>query len=158
MAPDRSTSRSPRDPAAPPRTRVPALAWGALLIFGGAAVWASVPGPAEGRGVPDVWRGTGEPAAAARELQADVREGATHARGDLLKLWWPAHPRAESYRITFDGAGMEAPVSVKVRSNLFLYALDSNALHLPPEFTWEVAAVLPDGSEVMTPPRRYPGR
>lgn len=150
-----TTALPARDPGAAPRTRVPAWAWGALLLFGGALVWASVPGPAVRETVPKVWRETVAPEAAARDLESDVRPGATRGRGDLLKLWWPAHPLAREYRIAFRGSDGEDCGAVTIRGNIFLYDLDSNGLRLPAEFTWEVIAVLPDRSEVRTPPRRH---
>ncbi|HMB69205.1 MAG TPA: hypothetical protein VKU85_07825, partial [bacterium] len=101
-------SIAPRDPAAPPRSHVPPAAWGALLLFGGVLVWASVPGPAAHGSLPAVWRGTGEPTAAAQELQSGLRPGAARGHGDLLRLWWPEHPLAEEYRLHFRGAGGEA--------------------------------------------------
>jgi hypothetical protein len=108
--------------------------------------------------LPEVWRGTTEPDAAAEALQSGLRPGAARGHGDLLRLWWPVHPLALEYRLTFRGAAGEDSAPVSVRGNIFLYDLDSNALHLPAEFTWEVAAVLPDGTEVRSPPRSYPAR
>jgi hypothetical protein len=105
-----------------------------------------------------VWRGTAEPETAAEALQSGLRPGATRGHGDLLRLWWPVHPLAREYRLTFRGPAGGGPDPVNVRGNIFLYDLDSNALQLPAEFTWEVAAVLPDGTEVRSPPRSYPAR
>ena len=158
MSAIRTASLPSRDPAAPPRAHVPPVAWGALLLFGGVLVWASVPGPAAHGSVPEVWRGTGEPAAAVQELQSGLRPGAARGHGDLLRLWWPEHPLAEEYRLTFHGPAGGTTGPVTVRGNIFLYDMDSNALHLPAEFLWEVAAVLPDGSEVRSPARSFPPR
>jgi hypothetical protein len=159
MHPPRPPSPTPDSaPAAARRPRVPSGAWGALLFLGGALVWASVPDPVDRGSLPEVWRGTGEPRAAADALQAGLRPGRTRGRGDLLRLSWPAHPLAREYRLTFRLPGGGGPEPVTVRGNIFLYDLDSNALRLPAEFTWEVAAVLPDGSEVRSPARSYPPR
>jgi len=158
MSPSRTASLPARDPAASPRAHVPSAAWGALLILGGALVWASVPGPAAHGSLPEVWRGTGESAAAVQELQSGLRPGAARGHGDLLRLWWPEHPLAREYRLTFHGPAGQSTGPVSVRGNIFLYDLDSNALRLPAEFAWEVSAVLPDGSEVLSPARSYPAR
>ena len=83
-------------------------------------------------------------------LRTDVRPGGG-VQGDLLRLEWPQHPRAQEYQIRFRDSGGSGPAPVTVSGTVFLYDMKSNALRLPEKFTWEVSAVLPDGSEIVTP-------
>jgi len=147
--------RPVRRPVPASRRRNPIPLWGALFLVGGAVIWFSLSGPRREPAVPDVWHETrGEETAV--QLQSELRPGGD-VHGDLLKLEWPAHPNAREYRVRFRDARGAGPAPVVVQGNVFLYDLRSNALHLPPAFTWDVTAVLPDGSEVVTPPRRFAG-
>ncbi len=157
------SARSPNEPSRPirrgrPRPSVRAqssqrlFVWGVIFVAGGVAVWASISKPTGE--VPAVWRVSSANADAASQMTSVIRELGSDAP-DLLRLEWPAHPSATEYRIRFQSErGQLAPVSV--RSPVFLYDLESNVLRLPSSFEWEVAAVLPDGSEVVSPWRSYP--
>ena len=130
-------------PFSPRANRGPVL-WGIVLLAGGLAAWHSV---ADRETVPVAWQETAGPSGPASRMAAELRSGGP---SDLLRLEWPAHPRARSYEVRFEGAS--APVTVQ--GTVFLYDLQSNVLHLPSDFGWEVSAVLPDGSEVVTPSQR----
>jgi hypothetical protein len=129
--------------------------WGALFLVGGIALWMAVPGTGGSSHVPEVWRETTGPATT-DAMQSNVRTGGA-LQGDLLRLEWPSHPHAHQYRLRFLDTSGNGPAPVTVQGTVFLYDMRSNALHLPPSFTWEVTAVLTDGSEVVTPRRLFPG-
>jgi len=123
--------------------------WGILLLAGGIATWQSI---SERERLPVAWRqSAGEGAAA--QLQAELRPGGAR-RGDLLRLEWPAHPSASSYRVRFAAGDGNPRAPISVPGTVFLYDLDSNVLRIPRDFEWEVSAVLEDGSEVVTPAQR----
>ena len=127
------------------------LAWGGLLVAGGIATWGSVgeePAP-----LPEVWNPTAASADASSRMTSALRNvGAA----PLLRLEWPEHPGAVEYRIRFRGGSFSTPTALAVQSPVFVYDLESDVLRLPDEFQWEVAAVLADGSEVVSPWRTYP--
>ena len=151
-SPRRSASRGPA-PARPRTRRVLPAVWGALFVLGGIAIWASLGRRSEP--LPEVWKQTAQEERSVGALEAEVRPGGGR-QGDLLRLEWPAHPSAKGYRVRFvtqDGYG---PAPVTLSSTVFLYDLATNVLHLPEAFDWEVTAVLADGSEIVSPPRRYP--
>ncbi|GJM45323.1 MAG: hypothetical protein DHS20C21_21650 [Gemmatimonadota bacterium] len=130
-------------------------AWGVLLLVGGVATWSSIarkPTP-----VPTVWNPTVAAANATSQMTSALRHVSSGAP-TLLRLEWPEHPGATEYRIYFRGADGRRPPTLSVRSSVFLYDLESNVLRLPARFEWEVAAVLEDGSEVVSPWRTYPDR
>jgi hypothetical protein len=127
--------------------------WGALLLLGGLGVWWSLPRGSED--VPDAWKESRGPRAGAETLVAETRRP-DPAAGQLLRLEWPAHPRAEGYIVRFQDEKGLGPAPVPVQGTVFLYDLQSNVLHLPEVFEWEVLARLPDGSHVVTPLQRYP--
>lgn len=117
-------------------------------------VWSSIRGGGDAR-VPEVWNEATGPSGPTDEMQSALRP-AGPTQGSLLRLEWPSHPNAESYRIQFlDSRGL-GPAPVPVQSTVFMYDMRSNVLNLPSEFEWVVVAILPDGSEIVTPPRRYP--
>ena len=138
-------------PRHPSRARkiLPVL-WGVVLLGGGIVVWSSSRGRVDP--VPGVWKETSGPAGPVSELRNDVRTSGPD-QGDLLRLEWPTHPRAESYLLRFQGEG-RPPIPVPVQGNVFLYDLQSDVLRLPRDLEWEVSAILADGSEVVTPSRR----
>ena len=76
-------------------------------------------------------------------------------QGDLLRLEWPPHPRAQGYVLRFMDRYGNGPAPLPVQGTVFLYDLESDVLALPREFEWEVSALLPDGSHVVTPRSRY---
>ncbi|NNE43329.1 MAG: hypothetical protein HKN12_03905 [Gemmatimonadetes bacterium] len=141
---NRATGRS-----TPRRQGLPPLVFGGLLLLGGVALWVAISPPGSGS-VPEVWDGVADEAVATDGLRTEVRPGGG-VQGDLLRLEWPEHPRAEKYQIRFRDSGGSGPAPVTVSGTVFLYDLKSNALRLPEKFTWEVSAVLPDGSEIVTP-------
>ncbi|MEZ5064230.1 MAG: hypothetical protein R3B81_05815 [bacterium] len=127
--------------------------FGLLLLSGGVAVYGSVRGDGADE-VPKAWRQVDGPDAPATAMVSEVKTDGSN--GSLLRLEWPAHPKAESYRIRFIDARGAGPAEVPVQSNVFLYDLSSDVLHLPRTFDWIVTAVLPDGSEIVTPKRHHP--
>jgi len=136
------------DPA--PRRNVLPLVWAVLFLVGGGLIFATLPNRSK-NAVPDVWNPTA--VSGASELEAGLRSGGEQ-QGDLLRLTWPAHPDAASYRVQFAANGMGlTPVSVN--GNVFLYDLASNVLGLPARFSWQVTAVMADGSEVTSPSQSY---
>jgi hypothetical protein len=137
-----------------PRRGLHPLLFGLLLLSGGIATWGVARSGGE-RGVPDVWNETSGPDAPVVRMVSELKP-AGPAQGKLLRLEWPEHPRAETYRIRFTDAGGYGPAPVPVQSTVFLYDMDTNVLNLPTHFDWTVIAVLPDGSEVITPQRSYP--
>lgn len=144
-----SSSGAGNSDAAPRRNVLP-LVWSILFLVGGGLILYTLPNRSE-ESVPDVW----DPAAtgAVVALKTDVRSGGEQ-QGDLLRLTWPAHPEAESYRVQFAANGI-AMTPVEALGNVFLYDLKSNVLGLPSQFTWQVTAVMADGSEVVSPMREY---
>jgi hypothetical protein len=159
--PEASARRSrPEEPAIHPRRDEPRrkprrglhpALFGLLLVAGGVAVWGSI--RPERSEVPDVWNETTGPDGPAARMVAQVKPSGP---AKLLRLEWPAHPRADSYRIRFLDERGVGPAPVPVQSTVFLYDMETNVLHLPGRFDWEVTAILPDGSEVLTPTRHYP--
>lgn len=137
---------TPADRSARSRTRA---FWGAVLLAGGLATWHSIPSR---EAVPEVWRETAGPGGTA-DLAAELRPGDSRG-GELLRLEWPAHPRARSYRVRFAGTGGRPRPPIPVQGTVFLYDLRSDVLQLHRDFEWDVSAVLPDGNEVVTPTRR----
>jgi hypothetical protein len=126
---------------------------GLLLAAGGLAVWGSI--QREDSGVPEVWKETTGPDGPSAQLESQLKP-AGPAQGQLLRLEWPEHPNAESYLVEFLDERGVGPAPVPVQSTVFLYDMQTNVLHLPSQFQWVVTAVLPDGSQVVTPSRRYP--
>jgi len=131
---------------------LPAL-WGVLFIVGGLVVWSSI--SRDDSGMPEVWRETADPAHPERHLVSATR-ASENPQGDLLRMEWPAHPQAQHYLVRFRDANGRGPAPVSVQGTVFLYDLNSDVLHLPSRFEWEVTAVLVDGSHVVTPSRRFP--
>jgi hypothetical protein len=130
--------------------------WGILLLTGGVLAWAAT--PRERATLPDVWKVTVAGTDAQAEMRSQIRD-LGDGTSPLLRLEWPEHPDAEQYRIRFRGIdGAPGPSPLAVQSHVFLYDLRSDVLRLPDEFEWEVTAVLPDGSEVVSPWRRHPER
>jgi hypothetical protein len=133
--------------------RVVRLLWGFLLVLGGSLVWNSI--SRQDPEVADVWRiSLASPDASAGMTSAIRRLDSD--RPALLRLEWPAHPNAVEYHLRFRSGTNAAPPPVAVQRPVFLYDLESDVLRLPDRFDWEVAAVLPDGSEVVSPWRSYP--
>ncbi len=129
------------------------LLWGVLLVLGGVSVWNSI--RTADPEVPDVWRVSLASPDAAGGMTSAIRTMGND-RPAVLRLEWPSHPNAVEYRLRFRADGSVAPPPVAVQRPVFLYDLESDVLRLPPEFEWEVAAVLSDGSEVVSPWRSYP--
>ncbi len=128
-------------------------AWGVLLLAGGIATWSSIPRGAAS--IPEMWNPTIVSADASSQMTSVLRQLPSGA-APLLRLEWPEHPGAVEYRIRFRSGEGPTPPALAVQSPVFLYDLQSNVLRLPAEFQWEVAAVLRDGSEVVSPWRSYP--
>lgn len=148
-----NTKTRRRTTAVEPRRRRglhPAL-FGMLLVAGGVAVWGSVRG--DRAAVPEAWDETTGPNGPAAHMVAQVKPSGP---ATLLRLEWPAHPAADGYRIRFLDERGVGPAAVPVQSTVFLYDMQTNVLHLPSRFDWVVTAILPDGSEVVTPTRSYP--
>ncbi len=125
----------------------PPVLWGVVLLGGGLAIWHSIAGWTS---VPEAWRATSGVEGPTTDMVSIVRAGGSQ-QGDLLRLEWPAHPKASAYHVRFRGPSGRVPTPVPVQGTIFLYDLRSNVLQLPREFDWEVTAVLADGSEVVTP-------
>jgi hypothetical protein len=89
-------------------------------------------------------------------LASVIRAGGRE-QNELLRIEWPAHPRAERYLLRFLDESGRGPAPVTVQGTVFLYDLESDVFHLPSTFQWEVTAVLTDGSHVVTPASRFPG-
>jgi hypothetical protein len=125
--------------------------WAAVFLAGGIAVWTAAP---RDEAHPSPWRQTADPSGASAGLDSEIRASA--GEPGILRLEWPSHPRARSYRLRFRG-GDGAPLPpVTLEGTVFLYDLRSDVLDLPDSFEWEVAAVLRDGSEIVAAPRRHP--
>jgi hypothetical protein len=134
----------------PPKRNVLPLVWSVLFLVGGGLILYTLPDRSNDA-IPDVWSPTATSDVTA--LQTEVRAGGEQ-QGDLLRLTWPAHPEAESYRVQFatNGIGL---MPISVNGNVFLYDLASNVLGLPSRFTWQVTALMADGSEVVSPARAF---
>jgi len=141
-------------PSLDTRRPFPLAMWGILLVTGGVLTWAVI--PHRRPPVPDVWRISAVGADA--QMTSTIRDPG-HGAAPLLRLEWPAHPQAVEYRLRFRALdGTPGPTPLAVPTPVFLYDLHSDVLRLPREFEWEVTAVLPDGSEVVSPWRRHPSR
>jgi hypothetical protein len=121
-----------------------------VLLAGGLATWSAI---AEPERLPEAWHVTAGPDGPATHMTAEVRPGGPR-QSDLLRLEWPPHPSAASYIVRVEGDDGRKSSPIAVRGTVFLYDLDLNVLRFPRSFTWKVSAVLPDGSEVVTPARR----
>jgi hypothetical protein len=148
VRPEPRASNAPAHRPTAQRNVLP-LVWSVLFVVGGGLILYTLPNRSKDA-PPDVWNPTATSAAA---LKTEIRPGGGQ-QGDLLRLTWPAHPDAESYRVHFatNGVGL---TPVNVIGNVFLYDLASNVLGLPAHFTWQVTAVTADGSEVVTPPQSF---
>ena len=139
--------------APPPRVpaRMAGFLWGLVFAAGGIAVWIAAPA---GKRAPSPWGQVLEAGAGGEGMGSYVRW--TEGQPEILRLEWPAHPNARSYRLRFrslDGAPLPP---VTLQNTVFLYDLRRDVLDLPESFEWEVAAVLQDGSEIVAPPRTHP--
>jgi hypothetical protein len=114
------------------------------------AAWSAIE---ERERLPDEWCATTGPDGPAARMSAEVRPGGPR-QSDLLRLEWPPHPSATSYLVHFRRSDGRKASPIEMRGTVFLYDLDANAMRLPMSFVWEVSALLPDGSEVVTPARR----
>lgn len=137
-------------------SRAPLTVWGILLLAGGILTWSVI--PRSRPDVPDVWKVSAASSATESQMISTIRELGSDSP-TLLRLEWPEHPAAVEYRIRFRTSdGAPGPTPLAVRSSVFLYDLQSDVLALPRVFEWEVTAVLPDGSEIVSPWRRHPAR
>jgi hypothetical protein len=125
--------------------------YGLLLVGAGCFAWSVLSDKRPS--VPKAWQGAGanSPAAA---LHAGIRS-AGPGQGDLLRLEWPAHPKAESYIVKFEGVNGFASSPIPVLGNVFLYDLKSDVFALPESFRWSVTAVMADGTQVTTGTANY---
>lgn len=125
---------------------------GLLFVAAGGIVWSTL--TEKTVKVPATWQESRGTSAPAEGMSASIRP-AGPGQGDLLRLEWPAHPKAESYLVRFDGANGFKASPIPVLGSVFLYDLKSNVFGLPDTFRWSVTAVMSDGEEVATPPSNY---
>jgi hypothetical protein len=121
--------------------------YGLLLVGAGIFVWSILSD--DRPSVPKAWQGSAPEGSAGGTLQASVRS-AGPGQGDLLRLEWPAHPKAESYVVRFEGVNGFATSPIPILGNVFLYDLKSDVFNLPDAFRWSVTAVMADGMQVTT--------
>jgi hypothetical protein len=124
--------------------------WGVLFLSGGVAVWFATSKKPETLAEP--WR---ESSSSVAGLTSDTRPNGGE-QSNLLRLEWPAHPRAEGYLIRFLDRNGNGPAPIPVQGSVFLYDMQSDVLNLPDRFLWEVTALLSDGTKVVTPPCPHP--
>lgn len=124
---------------------------GLLFLGAGCFVWSML--SEKNATVPKAWL-TGGVAMPTPGLRASVRSGGP-GQGDLLRLEWPEHPKAESYTVQFQGANGFETAPISVLGSIFLYDLKSDVFNLPEAFRWTVTAVMADGTQVTGPPSSF---
>lgn len=118
---------------------------GLIFLGAGCFVWSIVL-ERRPQAVPPPWQESLGSQAPTEGFLASVRSAGPE-QGQLLRLEWPAHPRAASYEVQFTGANGFETSAIPVLGNVFMYDLKSDVFQLPQEFRWNVTAVMADGTE-----------
>ncbi len=122
---------------------------GLLFLGAGCFVWSIL--SERNPTVPKAWQTNGTSSAPDAGLHASLRSAGPE-QGQLLRLEWPAHPKAESYLVQFRGPNGFETAPIHVLGSIFLYDMKSDVFNLPDSFRWTVTAVMADGTQVTGPP------